>query len=189
MNKLSLVNTFGGAVTHLEKTFETLEFPKIKKRILKYIKDNPEDSETRIAWDTYFRGTRNTRRRKKSYVWYAEDLANGECYEGETSKKLAERIGTTQDIIRCAYMQGRLAKGHYKITRKEAPGGYRSPRPPKFTWIAEDLVTGELLTAYTALALANRVGTTEARVVVHRKKGQILDERYKITREKIKKAQ
>lgn len=29
----SLVETFGGAVTHLEKTFETLEFPKIKKRI------------------------------------------------------------------------------------------------------------------------------------------------------------
>ena len=49
MNKLSLVKTFGGAVTHLEETFKTLEFPKIKKRILKYIKDNPEDSETRIA--------------------------------------------------------------------------------------------------------------------------------------------
>lgn len=46
MNKLSLVKTFGGAVTHLEETFKTLEFPKIKKRILKYIKDNPEDSET-----------------------------------------------------------------------------------------------------------------------------------------------
>ena len=185
----SLVNTFGGAVTHLEETFKTLEFPKIKKRILKYIKDNPEDSKTRIAWDTYSKGVRNTCRRKKSYVWYAEDLATGKHYGDVTSKKLAERIGTTQDIIRCAYMQGRLAKGHYKITRKEAPGGYRSPRPPKFTWIAEDLVTGELLTAYTALALANRVGTTEARVVVHRKKGQILDERYKITREKIKKAQ
>lgn len=28
MNKLSLVNTFGGAVTHLEETFKTLEFPK-----------------------------------------------------------------------------------------------------------------------------------------------------------------
>ena len=182
----NLVNTFGGAVTHLEETFKTLEFPKIKKRVLKYIKDNPEDTETRIAWDTYLRGTWNTCRRKKSYVWHVEDLANGECYEGETSKKLAERIGTTENIIRYAYMQGRLAKGHYKITRKEAPVGYRSP---KFTWIAEDLVTGELITAYTALALANKVGTTEARVVVHRKKGQILDDRYKLTRKDNKKAQ
>lgn len=185
----SLVNTFGGAVTHLENTFETLEFPKIKKRILKYIKDNPEDTETRIAWDTYIKGTRNTGRRKRSFVWYAEDLATGKRYEGVTSKKLGEQIGTTLDMVSFAYMQKRLAKGHYKITRKEAPGGYRSPRPPKFTWIAEDLVTGELLTAYTALALANRVGTTEARVVVHRKKGKILDERYKITREDNKKAQ
>lgn len=88
----SLVNTFGGAVTHLENTFETLEFPKIKKRILKYIKDNPEDT-----------------------------------------------------------------------------------------------ITGELIAAGTALALANMIGTSEARVVVHRKKEKILDERYKITREKIKK--
>lgn len=31
MNKLSLVKTFGGAVTHLEETFKTLEFPKIKR--------------------------------------------------------------------------------------------------------------------------------------------------------------
>lgn len=61
----NLVNTFGGAETHLEKTFETLEFPKIKKRILKHIKDNPEDSETRVAWDTYSKGARNTCRRKK----------------------------------------------------------------------------------------------------------------------------
>ncbi len=189
MNKLSLVKTFGGAVTHLEETFKTLEFPKIKKRILKYIKDNPEDSETRIAWDTYSKGARNTCRRKKSYVWYAEDLATGKHYGDVTSKKLGEQIGATQDMIIFAYAQRRLTKGRYKITRKEVSSEFRSSRPPKFTWIAEDLVTGELLTAYTALALANRVGTTEARVVVHRKKGQILDERYKITREKIKKAQ
>ena len=106
-----------------------------------------------------------------------------------TSKKLGEQIGATQDMIIFAYAQRRLTKGRYKITRKEVSSEFRSSRPPKFTWIAEDLVTGGLLTAYTALALANRVGTTEARVVVHRKKGQILDERYKITREKIKKAQ
>lgn len=185
----NLVNTFGGAVTHLENTFETLEFPKIEKRILKYINDNPEDTETRIAWDTYFRGTRNTRRRKKSYVWYAEDLATGKHYGDVTSKKLGEQIGATQDMIRFAYMQKRLAKGHYKITRKEVSSEFRSSRPPKFTWVAEDTITGELIAAGTALALANMIGTSEARVVVHRKKEKILDERYKITREKIKKAQ
>lgn len=182
----SLVNTFGGAVTHLENTFETLEFPKIKKRILKYIKDNPEDTETRIAWDTYIKGTRNTGRRKRSFVWYAEDLATGKRYEGATSKKLGEQIGTTQDIIRCAYMQRRLAKGRYRITRKEILG---SSRAPKFTWVAEDTITGELIAAGTALALANKIGSTEGRVSVYRKKEKILDERYKITREKIKKAQ
>ena len=186
MNKLSLVKTFGGAVTHLEKTFKTLEFPKIKKRILKYIKDNPEDSETRIAWDTYIKGTRNTGRRKRSFVWYAEDLATGKRYEGVTSKKLAEQIGTTPDMVSFACLQRKLLKGRYRITRKEILG---SSRPSKFTWIAEDTITGELITAYTALALANKVGTTEARVVVHRKKGQILDDRYKLTRKDNKKAQ
>ena len=83
----NLVNTFGGAVTHLEETFKTLEFPKIKKQILKYIKDNPEDTETRVAWDTYIKGTQNTRRRKRSFVWYAEDLATGKHYGDVTSKK------------------------------------------------------------------------------------------------------
>lgn len=189
MNKLSLVKTFGGAVTHLEETFKTLEFPKIKKRILKYIKDNPEDSETRIAWDTYFRGTRNTCRRKKSYVWYAEDLATGKHYGDVTSKKLGEQIGATQDMIIFAYAQRRLTKGRYKITRKEVSSEFRSSRPPKFTWVAEDTITGELISAGTALALANKIGSTEGRVSVYRKKEKILDERYKITREKIKKAQ
>ena len=189
MNKLSLVKTFGGAVTHLEKTFETLEFPKIKKRILKYIKDNPEDTETRIAWDTYIKGTRNTGRRKRSFVWYAEDLATGKHYGDVTSKKLGEQIGATQDMIIFAYAQRRLTKGRYKITRKEVSSGSRSSRPQKFNWFAEDTITGDVLVAGTALALANMIGTSEARVVVHRKKEKILDERYKITREKIKKAQ
>ena len=185
----SLVNTFGGAVTHLEKAFKTLEFPKIKKQILKYIKNNPEDSETRIAWDTYIKGTRNTCRRKKSYVWYAEDLATGKHYGDVTSKKLGAQIGATQDMVIFAYEQRRLTKGRYKITRKEVPSGSRSSRPPKFNWFAEDTATGDVLVAGTALALANMIGTSEARVVVHRKKEKILDERYKITREKIKKAQ
>lgn len=189
MNKLSLVKTFGGAVTHLEETFKTLEFPKIKKRVLKYIKDNPEDTETRIAWDTYIRGSQNTGRRKRSFVWYAEDLATGKRYEGVTSKKLGEQIGTTLDMVSFAYMQKRLAKGRYKITRKEVSSEFRSSRPPKFNWFAEDTATGDVLVAGTALALANMIGTSEARVVVHRKKEKILDERYKITREKIKKAQ
>ena len=185
----SLVETFGGAVTHLEKTFETLEFPKIKKRILKYIKDNPEDSETRIAWDTYLRGSRNTGRRKRSYVWYAEDLATGKHYGDVTSKKLGAQIGATQDMVIFAYAQRRLTRGRYKITRKEVSSEFRSPRPQKFNWFAEDTITGDVLVAGTALALANMIGTSEARVVVHRKKEKILDERYKITREKIKKAQ
>lgn len=106
-----------------------------------------------------------------------------------TSKKLGEQIGATQDMIIFAYAQRRLTKGRYKITRKEVPSGSRSSRPPKFTWIAEDLVTGELLTAYTSLALANKIGSTEGKVVVYRKKGQILDDRYKITREDNRKAQ
>ena len=185
----SLVNTFGGAVTHLEETFKTLEFPKIKKRILKYIKDNPEDSETRIAWDTYSRGSQNTRRRRGTYLWYAEDLATGKRYEGKASKKLGEQIGATQDMVIFAYEQRRLTKGRYKITRKEVPSGSRSSRPQKFNWFAEDTATGDVLVAGAALALANMIGTSEARVVVHRKKEKILDERYKITREKIKKAQ
>ena len=185
----NLVNTFGGAVTHLEKTFETLEFPKIKKRILKYIKDNPEDTETRVAWDTYIKGTRNTRRRKKSYVWYAEDLATGKRYEGVTSKNLGEQIGATQDMIIFAYAQRRLTKGRYKITRKEVSSEFRSSRPPKFTWVAEDTITGEQITAGTALALANKIGSTEGRVVVYRRKGKMLDDRYKITRQDNKKAQ
>ena len=189
MNKLSLVNTFGGAVTHLEKTFETLEFPKIKKRILKYIKDNPEDSETRIAWDTYIKGTRNTCRRKRAYVWYAEDLATGKHYGGATSKELGEQIGATLDMVSFACLQRRLLKGRYKITRKEVSSESRSSRPPKFTWVAEDTITGELIAASAALALANKIGSTEAKVVVYRRKGKILDERYKITREDNKKAQ
>ena len=185
----SLVETFGGAVTHLEKTFETLEFPKIKKWILKYIKDNPEDSETRIAWDTYSRGSRNTCRRRSqpAYVWYAEDLATGKRYEGMTSKKLGEQIGATQYMINFAYEQRRLTRGRYKITRKLSE--FRSPRPPKFTWIAEDTIAGELIAAGTALALANKIGSTEGRVVVYRKKGKMLDDRYKITREDNRKAQ
>ena len=187
----SLVNTFGGAVTHLEEVFKTLEFPKIKKQILKYIKDNPEDSETRVAWDTYSRGSQNTCRRKRkiTYVWYAEDLATGKRYEGMTSKKLGERIGATQDMVSFAYEQRGLTKGRYKITRKEVSSEFRSSRPPKFTWIAEDTITGELITACTALALANKIGSTEGRVVVYRKKGKMLDDRYKITREDNKKAQ
>lgn len=189
MNKLSLVKTFGGAVTHLEETFKTLEFPKIKKRILKYIKDNPEDSETRIARDTYLRGSRNTGRRKRSYVWYAEDLATGKHYGDVTSKKLGAQIGATQDMVIFAYAQRRLTRGRYKITRKEVSSEFRSPRPPKFTWIAEDTITGELIAAGTALALANKIGSTEGRVSVYRKKEKILDERYKITREDNKKAQ
>lgn len=182
----SLVNTFGGAVTHLENTFETLEFPKIKKQILKYIKDNPEDAETRIAWDTYIKGTRNTGRRKRSFVWYAEDLATGKRYEGATSKKLGEQIDATQEMIIFAYAQRRLAKGRYRITRKEILG---SSRESKFTWVAEDTITGEQITAGTALALADKIGSTEGRVVVYRRKGKILDDRYKITRQDNKKAQ
>ena len=185
----SVVNTFGGAVTHLEETFKTLDFPKIKKRIVKYIKDNPKDTETRVAWDTYSRGSQNTCRRKGTYVWYAEDLATGKRYEGMTSKKLGEQIGVTQDMVSFAYAQRRLTKGRYKITRKEVSSEFRSARPPKFNWFAEDIVTGDVLVAGTALALANMIGTSEARVVVHRKKEKILDDRYKITREKIKKAQ
>lgn len=186
MNKLSLVNTFGGAVTHLENTFETLEFPKIKKRILKYIKDNPEDAETRIAWDTYIKGTRNTGRRKRSFVWYAEDLATGKRYEGVTSKKLGEQIGTTLDMVSFACLQRKLLKGRYRITRKEILG---SSRTSNFTWVAEDTITGEQITAGTALALADKIGSTEGRVVVYRRKGKILDDRYKITRQDNKKAQ
>lgn len=182
----SLVETFGGAVTHLEKTFKTLEFPKIKKRILKYIKDNPEDTETRIAWDTYIKGTQNTLRRKRSFVWYAEDLATGKRYEGATSKKLGEQIGATQEMVTSAYKQRRLTKGRYRITRKEILG---SSRAPKFTWIAEDTIAGEQITAGTALALANKIGSTEGRVVVYRRKGKMLDDRYKITRQDNKKAQ
>lgn len=186
MKKISLVNTFGGAVTHLEKTFETLEFPKIKKRILKYIKNNPEDSETRIAWDTYVKGARNTGRRKRSFVWYAEDLATGKRYEGVTSKSLGEQIGTTLDMVSFACLQRKLLKGRYRITRKEILG---SSRGSKFTWAAEDTITGEKITAGTALALANKIGSTEGRVVVYRRKGKILDDRYKITRQDNKKAQ
>lgn len=182
----SLVETFGGAVTHLEETFKTLEFPKIKKQILKYIKDNPEDQETRIAWDTYSKGTRNTRRRRRSFVWYAEDLATGKRYEGVSSKNLGEQIGTTLDMISFACLQRKLLKGRYKITRKEILG---SSRAQKFTWVAEDTITGELIAAGTALALANKIGSTEGRVVVYRRKGKMLDERYKITREDNKKAQ
>lgn len=187
----SMVNTFGGAVTHLEKTFKTLEFPKIKKQILKYIKDNPEDAETKVAWDIYSKGSQNKHRSKgqMSYVWYAEDLATGKRYEGMTSKKLGEQIGATQEMVNFAYVQRRLTKGRYKITRKEVSSEFRSARPPKFNWFAEDIVTGDVLVAGTALALANMIGTSEARVVVHRKKEKILDDRYKITREKIKKAQ
>lgn len=182
----SLVNTFGGAVTHLEKTFKTLEFPKNKKRILKYIKDNPEDSETRIAWDTYVKGARNTGGRKRSFVWYAEDLATGKRYEGVTSKKLGEQIGTTLDMVSFACLQRKLLKGRYRITRKEILG---SSRESKFTWVAEDTITGEQITAGTALALADKIGSTEGRVVVYRRKGKILDDRYKITRQDRKKAQ
>ena len=182
----SLVNTFGGAVTHLENTFETLEFPKIKKRILKYIKDNPEDTETRIAWDTYIKGTRNTGRRKRSFVWYAEDLATGKRYEGVTSKKLGEQIGATLDMVSFACLQRKLLKERYRITRKEILG---SSRTSKFTWVAEDTITGEQITAGTALALADKIGSTEGRVVVYRRKGKMLDEHYKITREDNKKAQ
>lgn len=182
----SLVNTFGGAVTHLENTFETLEFPKIKKRILKYIEDNPEDTETRIAWDTYIRGSQNTGRRKRSFVWYAEDLVTGKRYEGATSKKLGEQIGTTLDMVSFACLQRKLLKGRYRITRKEILG---SSRGSKFTWVAEDTITGEQITAGTALALADKIGSTEGRVVVYRRKGKILDGRYKITRQDRKKAQ
>ena len=119
-------------------------------------------------------------------MWYAEDLATGKRYEGVTSKKLGAQIGATQEMIRFACLQRKLLKGRYRITRKEILG---SSRKLKFTWVAEDTITGEQITAGTALALAGKIGSTEGRVVVYRRKGKILDDRYKITREDNKKAQ
>lgn len=53
MNKLSLVKTFGGAVTYLSDEYEDFDISAHRKEILKRIKDDPSDVVLRTAWETF----------------------------------------------------------------------------------------------------------------------------------------
>ena len=119
----NLVNTFGGAVSHLERTFQTLNFPNNKKRITTYIKNNPDDTETKIAWNTYsevMRNVKNEKHLKYRYVWKVEDKKTGEKFTTTSAVALGFKIGACKDTVFRYYNWGTLWNNRYKITRTRA---------------------------------------------------------------------
>ena len=117
------VKTFGGAVSHLEKTFQTLDFPNNKKRITEYIENNPDDAEPRRAWNTYFEVMRNVKKEngvkvpQYRYIWIAEDKNTGEKVTAKSAVALGFKIGASRYIIRRYELSGIMWNHRYKITR------------------------------------------------------------------------
>ena len=117
------VKTFGGAVSHLEMVFQTLDFPNKKEQITKYVKNNQGDTETCIAWDTYSKVMRNIAKyenKKRNYIWTAEDKKTGKKITAKSGAGIGFRIGTNK--FRVVYYQrsGTLLDNRYKITRVRA---------------------------------------------------------------------
>lgn len=127
MNKLSLVKTFGGAVTYLADEYHDFDILAHKREILKRIKDDPNDIITKTAWETFLKGTqkyykssRMPRKPRIVFIWQAIDLNTGEKYEAISALKLAQAIGVTESVIVNGRRDHRVVKKQYKITRKKA---------------------------------------------------------------------
>ena len=60
---------------------------------------------------------------------------------------------------------------------------------PKYTWKADDKITGKHYKATTADGLAKMIFVSKASISVNCNTGKLLYQRYKITREKLKKPQ
>lgn len=123
------VNTFGGAVSHLEKTFQTLNFLNNKEQITKYVEDNPNDVETKTAWNTYAEVMRNIKRQTHEarkclrprqnprFWWTAEDLKTGEKFTTTSAVALGFKISANRNTVNKYCKRGKLWKNRYKITR------------------------------------------------------------------------
>lgn len=127
MNKLSLVKTFGGAVTYLSDEYEDFNISSHRKEILKRIKDGPSDVVLRTAWETFLKGTqkrykgsRLPRKARIVYIWQAIDVETGEKYEAISAFKLAQKLSVTESVIVNNRRDNRMVNSRYKITRKKA---------------------------------------------------------------------
>lgn len=127
MNKLSLVKTFGGAVTYLSGEYADFNISSHRKEILKRIKDGPSDVVFRTAWETFLKGTQKhykgsglPRKPRIVYIWQAIDAETGENYEAISAFKLAQKLGVTESVIINNRRDNRMVNSRYKITRKKA---------------------------------------------------------------------
>ena len=127
MNKLSLVKTFGGAVTYLSDEYKDFDISSHRKEILKRIKDDPSDVVFRTAWETFLKGTqkhykdsRLPRKPRIVFIWQAIDVETGEKYETISAFKLAQKLGVTESVIVNGRRDHRVVKKQYKIIRKKA---------------------------------------------------------------------
>lgn len=127
MNKLSLVKTFGGAVTYLSDEYNDFDISSHKKEITKRIKDDSSDIVLRIAWETFLKGTqkhykgsRLPRKPRIVYIWQAIDVETGENYETISAFKLAQKLGVSESVIVNNRRDNRMVNSRYKIIRKKA---------------------------------------------------------------------
>ncbi|WP_404387850.1 hypothetical protein [Ligilactobacillus animalis] len=127
MNKLSLVKTFGGAVTYLSDEYEDFNTSSHRKEILKRINDDPSDVVFRTAWETFskgthkhYKGSRLPRKPRIVYIWQAIDVETGENYEAISAFKLARKLGVTESVIVNNRRDNRMVNSRYKIIRKKA---------------------------------------------------------------------
>lgn len=126
MNKLSLVKTFGGAVTYLSDEYEDFDISAHRKEILKRIKDDPSDVVLRTAWETFLKGTRKNRKEsvmKKPriiYFWKALDIEKGEQYEAISAFELAQQLNVSESVVANCRRENRMVQKRYKILRKKA---------------------------------------------------------------------
>lgn len=127
MNKLSLVKTFGGAVTYLSDEYEDFNISSHRKEILKRINDDPSDVVIRTAWETFLKGTqkhykgsRLPRKPRIVYIWQAIDVESGEKYETISAFKLAQKLGVSESVIVNNRRDNRMVNSRYKILRKKA---------------------------------------------------------------------
>ena len=126
MNKLSLVKTFGGAVTYLSDEYNDFDISVHRQDILKRIKDDPRDIITKTAWETFLRGTRKNRKEsviqkpRIIYFWKASDIETGEQYEAISAFELAQQLNVSESVVANCRRENRMVQKRYKITRKKA---------------------------------------------------------------------
>lgn len=114
------VTTFGGAVTHLKRTFETFDFLNNKEQITKYVEDNPNDVKTRQAWNTYAEVMRNIEKEKVMkvpyyrYIWIARDKTTGKRYTTSSALALGMQIGASKSSVIRWCKRGEMWDNRYK---------------------------------------------------------------------------